>query len=74
MHLAAALGVPTVSIFGSTCPIATGPLGDRHIVIQRKQPCAPCFERECPLGHYDCMTKVIPAEVAEAVVKAAGLA
>jgi heptosyltransferase-2 len=29
MHLAAALGIPTVSIFGSTCPIETGPLGDR---------------------------------------------
>lgn len=73
MHLAAALGVPTVSIFGSTCPIATGPLGDRHIVIRHKQPCAPCFERECPLGHYDCLTKVTPAEVALAVEKAVEL-
>jgi len=73
MHLAAALGVPTVSVFGSTCPIATGPLGDRHIVIQHKVPCAPCFERQCPFGHYDCMTKVTPAEVAEAVIKAASL-
>ncbi len=74
MHLAAALGVPTVSIFGSTCPIETGPVGDRHIVIQHKVPCSPCFERECPFGHYDCMTKVLPNEVAAAVVKAAGMA
>ena len=73
MHLAAALGVPTVSIFGSTCPVATGPLGDRHTVIQHPVPCSPCFKRECPFGHYDCMTKVTPAEVVAAVRKAAGL-
>jgi lipopolysaccharide heptosyltransferase II len=73
MHLAAALGIPTVSIFGSTCPIETGPLGDRHTVIQHKVPCSPCFERECPLGHYDCMTKVTPAEVAAAVLQATGV-
>ncbi len=73
MHLAAALGIPTVSIFGSTCPIETGPLGDRHTVIQHKVPCSPCFERECPLGHYDCMTKVTPTEVAAAVLKTAGV-
>lgn len=73
MHLAAALGIPTVSIFGSTCPIETGPLGDRHTVIQHKVSCSPCFERECPFGHYDCMTKVTPEEVAAAVLKAAGV-
>lgn len=73
MHLAAALGIPTVSIFGSTCPIETGPLGDRHTVIQHQVPCSPCFERECPFGHYDCMTKVTPDEVAAAVLKASGV-
>ncbi len=73
MHLAAALGIPTVSIFGSTCPIETGPLGDRHTVIQHKVPCSPCFERECPFGHYDCMTKISPDEVAAAVLKTAGV-
>ena len=73
MHLAAALGIPTVSIFGSTCPIETGPLGERHTVIQHKVPCSPCFERECPFGHYDCMTKVTPEEVAQAVLKASGV-
>ncbi|MCB1277686.1 lipopolysaccharide heptosyltransferase II [Prosthecobacter sp.] len=73
MHLAAALGIPTVSIFGSTCPIATGPLGERHTVIQHKVSCSPCFERECPFGHYECMTKVTPEEVAAAVLKASGV-
>lgn len=74
MHLAAALGVPTVSIFGSTCPVATGPLGEKHTVIRHQVPCAPCFERECPLGHYDCMTGISPEEVAAAVLKTAGVA
>ncbi|MCF7785142.1 MAG: lipopolysaccharide heptosyltransferase II [Prosthecobacter sp.] len=72
MHLAAALGIPTVSIFGSTCPIETGPLGERHTVIQHKVPCSPCFERECPFGHYNCMTLVTPDEVALAVLKTSG--
>ncbi|MCX6850834.1 MAG: lipopolysaccharide heptosyltransferase II [Verrucomicrobia bacterium] len=73
MHLAAALGIPTVSIFGSTCPIETGPLGDRHTVIQHKIECSPCFERECPFGHYNCMTLVTPEEVAQAVLKTSGV-
>lgn len=58
MHLAAALGVPTVSIFGSTEPILTGPLGDHHRIVRHHVPCSPCFRRECPFGHYDCMTGV----------------
>jgi lipopolysaccharide heptosyltransferase II len=70
MHLAAALGVPTVSIFGSTCPVATGPLGPRHVVIRHQQPCAPCFDRECRYGHYDCMTKISVDEVSQAVLRA----
>jgi hypothetical protein len=43
------LALPTVSIFGSTCPIATGPLGDRHIVIQHKVPCSPLLRAPVPL-------------------------
>lgn len=67
MHLAAAIGVPTVSIFGSTEPVLTGPLGPQHTVIRHHVPCSPCFKRECPFGHYDCMTKVSPDQVAAAV-------
>jgi len=70
MHLAAALGVPTVSIFGSTCPVATGPLGEHHIVIQHPVPCSPCFKRECPLGHLDCLNKLEPQRVLDACLKA----
>lgn len=70
MHLAAALGVPTVSIFGSTEPVLTGPLGARHIVLRHHVPCSPCFKRECPFGHYECMTGIQPAQVAQAVMTA----
>lgn len=68
MHLAAALGVPTVSIFASTEPILTGPLGKQNIVIRHHVACSPCFKRECPFGHYECMTKVLPEVVGRAVL------
>jgi ADP-heptose:LPS heptosyltransferase len=61
--------VPTVSIFGSTEPVLTGPLGDQHTVIRHQVPCSPCFKRECPFGHYECMTLITPAQVAAAVLK-----
>jgi lipopolysaccharide heptosyltransferase II len=68
MHLAAALGVPTVSIFGSTEPVLTGPLGPHHSIIRHHVACSPCFKRECPFGHYDCMTGISPAQVAQVVM------
>jgi lipopolysaccharide heptosyltransferase II len=67
MHLAAALGVPTVTIFGSTEPILTGPLGAQHTIVRHHVPCSPCFKRECPFGHYDCMTGVSWLQVAQVV-------
>lgn len=67
MHLAAFLGVPTVSIFGSTEPILTGPLGNRHRVLRHHVACSPCFLRECPLD-FRCMNAVTVDEVVEAVV------
>lgn len=69
MHLAAAMGVPTVSIFGSTEPVLTGPLGSIHTVVRHHVPCSPCFKRECPFGHYECMTKITPQRVIEGVMQ-----
>ncbi|MBI5598484.1 MAG: lipopolysaccharide heptosyltransferase II [Deltaproteobacteria bacterium] len=63
MHVAAALGVPTVAIFGSTEPMMTGPLGKRTEVIRKKVECSPCFKKECPYGHYKCMSAINPDEV-----------
>lgn len=67
MHMASALLVPTVAIFGSTDKTATGPYGEGHRVIAKDLPCAPCMKRECPEGHLNCMTAVTPDEVFEAV-------
>ncbi|MEO8015708.1 MAG: lipopolysaccharide heptosyltransferase II [Polaromonas sp.] len=66
MHVAAALGVPQVAIFGSSSPLHTPPLNDRARVLWLKadpayQPpldCAPCFARECPLGHTRCLNDI----------------
>jgi heptosyltransferase-2 len=57
MHLASALGVPTMSIFGSTEPALTGPMGPRCRVLRHHVPCSPCFLRECPID-FGCMRGV----------------
>jgi len=63
MHLAAALGIPVVAIFGSTTPKWTGPLGEGHIVIKKDLSCSPCFRRECPLRTYECLESIEVDEV-----------
>ena len=59
MHVASALGVPTLSVFGSTEPQLTGPMGARSRVLRHHVPCSPCFLRECPID-FGCMTGVTP--------------
>ena len=75
MHVAAALGVPQVAIFGSSSPLHTPPLSDKASVLWLKndpayQPpldCAPCFERECPLGHTRCLNDISAERVLQAL-------
>ena len=66
MHLATLIGVPVVSIFGSTEPRLTGPLGNGHDVIRHQVECSPCFLRECPID-FRCMKAVSVEEVVAAV-------
>ncbi len=66
MHLASLLGLPTVSVFGSTEPRMTAPLGDGHIILRHHVECSPCFLRECPID-FRCMTSVSTEEVVDAV-------
>jgi heptosyltransferase-2 len=71
MHVAAALGVRQVALFGSSSPHHTPPLNPLATVLWLKddpayQPpldCAPCFERSCPLGHTRCLNDLSPAAV-----------
>ena len=75
MHVAAALGVPQVAIFGSSSPLHTPPLSDKARVLWLKadptyQPpldCAPCFARECPLGHTRCLNDISAQQVLQKI-------
>ena len=66
MHVAAAVGLPVVAVFGPTDPNGTAPVTPRHSVVQQKPYCSPCFLRRCPTDHR-CMNDVSPGMVAGAV-------
>ncbi|CCB87493.1 MULTISPECIES: lipopolysaccharide heptosyltransferase II [Parachlamydia] len=65
MHMAAALGIPLVALFGSTSPIKTGPMPQGK-VIQHPVECSPCYKRVCPID-FRCMKKIEVEEVYQAV-------
>jgi heptosyltransferase II len=65
MHVASALGVPTVAVFGATDDTTTGPTGRFARVVREHAECSPCLLRECPIDHR-CMTRVTVEKVADA--------
>jgi heptosyltransferase-2 len=75
MHVAAAFGVPQVAVYGSSSPLHTPPLNNLAQVLWLKtnaayQPpldCAPCYQRDCPLGHTRCLVDVRPEQVLAAL-------
>ncbi len=62
MHVASALGIPTVAVFGATDHIATGPTNEWARIVRQPVECSPCLLRECPIDHR-CMTRVESAAV-----------
>ena len=67
MHVAAAVGLPIVAVFGPTDPFGTAPVTLRCSLVQQKPYCSPCFLRRCPTNHR-CMT-AITAEMVEAAAR-----
>jgi len=64
MHLAAALQIPSISLFGPTKSNETSQWKNkRSLIIKKNLLCQPCMERECPLGHRNCMTEITSKEV-----------
>jgi heptosyltransferase-2 len=64
MHIAAALARPVIALYGSSDPRHTPPMSPQAQVLYRGLACSPCFERECPLQHLNCLRDIRPAEVA----------
>ncbi len=69
MHLACALKVPLIALFGSTDHTETSPYNPSApmILLSKHLPCSPCKKRVCPLSHHNCMELLLPSEVMEAV-------
>lgn len=68
MHVAAAVGVPVVAVFGSTDPLGTAPMTSERTLVRHAVSCSPCFLRECPIDHR-CMTRVPAEDVRSAAAK-----
>jgi heptosyltransferase-2 len=67
MHVAGALGVPTVAVFGSTNPRTTSPVGRKSVVITKNAPCSPCLRETCPTD-FICMDLITADEVYDTAV------
>ena len=71
MHLAAALGRPTVGIFGSTSPVWTSADAPWVRNLYAAYPCSPCFRRTCPIG-YGCLRSIEASDAARAAIEVMG--
>jgi heptosyltransferase-1 len=66
MHLASAMGLPVVALFGPTAPWRTGPYGNSHSIVRKAIECSPCFRKRCK--NRKCMLSIEVEEVLEKVI------
>lgn len=69
MHVSAAVGCNIVAVYGSSSPQYTPPLSNKVEIVHTDISCRPCFKRECPLQHLDCLNKLSPETVMQAINK-----
>lgn len=69
MHIAAAVGTPTIALFGPTDPLRHRPYGEGHHVIEKDVSCRPCYKRKCMRTDEPnlCMTEIQPSDVIERI-------
>jgi heptosyltransferase-2 len=72
LHVAAAVGIYVVALYGSSSPQMTPPLTSRRRIFHLDLDCSPCFQRQCPLGHLRCLREISVDEVCSAVVTELG--
>jgi heptosyltransferase-2 len=63
MHIAAALDKKLIAIFGSSDPYHTPPMHPQAVIEYLGLECSPCFKRECPLGHLNCLKNITPTSI-----------
>jgi len=67
MHMACALDRKIIAIYGSSSPDFTPPLSQKAVIFSKSLPCKPCFKRECPLKHLNCLKMISPEEVMQKI-------
>ena len=67
MHIAAAVASPIVAVYGSSTADYTPPLSDNSEIVSLNLDCSPCFKKECPLGHYDCLNNLDSGKIITAI-------
>jgi heptosyltransferase-2 len=73
MHIAGALNIPTVAIFGSTNPVTTSPMGNKSMIVRKQVSCSPCLKETCPTD-FRCMKQIYVEDVFTAAQKLMRLA